>query len=811
MPLATRGAGRCVRIFSSPQRFHLPLTRCEFRRISITRHASRKSKIDRLKEEVASDLRRSRGRFREETKSDGSSASSNSKLSAANAFEGSVDQFPGGPRHSFHHAPRSQYRLLLRLIINMLDNLLGKGNKLPLQGWRAKKEDIALVVAEIQGLLRRAASGDRSEVEGIKLLEHLRGSFIKDDVKGLETALRYAVLSRLVSRKGEIPNIEEKVHNRLIDMRFPLEWFPATRAMQRQIHLHVGPTNSGKTYQALKRLEAAETGIYAGPLRLLAHEIYTKMNAKGKACSLITGEERRFPQHTTQAKMSSCTVEMTPLNSLVDVAVIDEIQMLGDDVRGWAWTQALLGVRAKELHLCGEMRTVPLIKDLCAAMGDNLIIHQYERLSPLRVAKESLGNNLSKLQKGDCVILFSRLMIHAMKKEIEKATGKRCAVVYGSLPPETRAQQAALFNDPSNDYDFLVASDAVGMGLNLSIKRVIFESVIKRTHKGVVELEISEIKQIGGRAGRFKAAAQAGDVPVNVLDAKSGGTSENKGNTGGIITTLAPMDLKHVRTAMDNDAPPLQTAGILPPDFILQKFAAYFPKRTPFSYILLRLHEVSKTSSLFHLCGLKDQVQIADVIQEYDLTISERIRFLAAPISLRDPKILAAVKELAQCIASQEGGDLLGLTCVDLELLDRTVDDFPQGPKAFLEQLESLHKILTLYLWLSYRFAGVFRSQKLCFHVKDLIEEKIDTCLAQFAWNKQQLLQRTISNRKDFVETQRRKKTMEELKALDHEDLIEKLEVAEDKVAEDDVAGTVHPALLSEIEQQATITARAEV
>jgi ATP-dependent RNA helicase SUPV3L1/SUV3 len=158
---------------------------------------------------------------------------------------------------------------------------------------------------------------------------------------------------------------------------------------------------------------------------------------------------------------------MAPLGQEVDVGVIDEIQMIGNPQRGWAWTRAVLGARARELHLCGEERVVPLIRELVASMGDDLVMHHYGRLNPLRAMSTSLKGNLKNLQKGDCVVAFSRITIHALKQEIERATGRRAAIVYGSLPAEIRSQQADLFNDPDNDYDFLVASDAIGMGLNL--------------------------------------------------------------------------------------------------------------------------------------------------------------------------------------------------------------------------------------------------------------------------------------------------------------------------------------------------------
>lgn len=229
--------------------------------------------------------------------------------------------------------------------------------------------------------------------------------------------------------------------------------------------MHVGPTNSGKTYQALKRLEEAKSGAYAGPLRLLAHEVYNRLNSKGIPCALVTGEERRVPQDENWTKRA-CTVEMLS-GANMEVCVIDEIQMIGDPARGWAWTEAVCGVKAKEIHLCGEERTVPLIKELATMMGDELEIRKYKRLSPLAVAPYSLEGDLSKLQKGDCLVSFSVVNIHALKKQIEQRTGRKVAIIYGSLPPEVRAQQARLFNDPDNDYDFLVASDAVGMGLNL--------------------------------------------------------------------------------------------------------------------------------------------------------------------------------------------------------------------------------------------------------------------------------------------------------------------------------------------------------
>lgn len=188
------------------------------------------------------------------------------------------------------------------------------------------------------------------------------------------------------------------------------------------------------------------------------------MNSDGVAFNLLTGEERR--ESDDVFKWSS-TVEMAQLNREFDVAVIDEIQMISDNFRGWAWTEAFLGLKAKEIHLCGEASAVPLIKKLCDVTGDELEVNNYERLSGLKVAEDSLGGSLKNIAEGDAVVVFSRKNIFIAKRDIEKETNLKVAVIYGNLPPEIRTEQARLFNDPSSDHKVLVATDAIGMGLNL--------------------------------------------------------------------------------------------------------------------------------------------------------------------------------------------------------------------------------------------------------------------------------------------------------------------------------------------------------
>lgn len=281
------------------------------------------------------------------------------------------------------------------------------------------------------------------------------------------------IVPKLSANFSHLEKIEEA-----LNILHPSEWHPIARQVHRKFIFHVGPTNSGKTYHALRALAGAEYGLYAGPLRLLALEIFTRLNRGDiapfgadtsilhpRACNLLTGEQQKII--SPDAGLTSATVEMIPLTQKYDVVVLDEIQMISDPERGNAWTQAVLGLSAKEIHLCGEETAVDLVINLLKHTGDEVVVNRYERLTPLEVSPKSLENNLASIRPGDCVVAFSRKTIFNLKDIIEEKTGLRCAVAYGRLPPEVRSEQAALFNDSNDEYPIMVASDAIGMGLNL--------------------------------------------------------------------------------------------------------------------------------------------------------------------------------------------------------------------------------------------------------------------------------------------------------------------------------------------------------
>ena len=282
----------------------------------------------------------------------------------------------------------------------------------------------------------------------------------------------------------------------------------------------------------------AKTGIYCGPLRLLAWEVSEKLRESGVLCNLLTGQEKDVLEGGTHV---SCTVEMVDLKRRYDVAVIDECQLLGDTSRGWAWTNALLGVQAAEIHLCGSPSMLPIIQDLCALTKDTVIVKNYTRLTPLTVSNRAL-RSFKNIEKGDCVVGFSRHTLYEIKREIEKDNPTlKCCVIYGGLPPDARRQQAQLFSNPESGYDVLVASDAIGMGLNLAIQRIIFSTAQKFDGRKRRHLNSVEIKQIAGRAGRFGTLYE-----------------------DGVVTSMKGEDLRLIRRGMETLDEPITRAGLFP-------------------------------------------------------------------------------------------------------------------------------------------------------------------------------------------------------------------------------------------------------
>lgn len=285
----------------------------------------------------------------------------------------------------------------------------------------------------------------------------------------------------------------ESVENLIPDN--PVDEYPKARALNRKFILHIGPTNSGKTHDSLERLKHASKGAYLGPLRLLALEVFDRFNADSIPCSMVTGEEMI---DVPNANIVASTIEMMNTSTHYDVVVIDEVQMIADRFRGHNWTKAILGMCADEIHLCmapeAENIAVALIKEC----GDSYEIIRHQRATPLKFEYSNVS--LANVKSGDALIVFSRQAVLSLAADLE-AAGIMASVIYGNLPPASRREQVRKFTE--GETQVVVSTDAIGMGINLPIRRIIFMETWKYDGERRRQLLPQEIKQIAGRAGRY--------------------------------------------------------------------------------------------------------------------------------------------------------------------------------------------------------------------------------------------------------------------------------------------------------------------
>ena len=256
----------------------------------------------------------------------------------------------------------------------------------------------------------------------------------------------------------------------------------------------LGPTNTGKTYVAIEKMLKFETGIFGLPLRLLAREVYDKcVNKVGvEKVALITGEEKIIP---STACYYICTVESMPKDKLVDFIAIDEIQMCADRERGHIFTERLLESRGSKLTMfLGSQVMANIIKELV----DNVDFENKERYSKLSY---SGIKKISRLERKVAIIAFSIEEVYAIAELVRRQKGG-AAVIMGSLSPKTRNSQVGLYQ--SGDVDYLIATDAIGMGLNMDINEIYFSNLKKFDGKKTRRLNLIEMSQIAGRAGRYK-------------------------------------------------------------------------------------------------------------------------------------------------------------------------------------------------------------------------------------------------------------------------------------------------------------------
>ncbi|CAH1988279.1 unnamed protein product [Acanthoscelides obtectus] len=377
-----------------------------------------------------------------------------------------------------------------------------------------------------------------------------------------------------------------------------------------------------------------------------------------------------------------------------EVAIIDEIQMIKDPQRGWAWTRALLGIMAEEIHLCGEAGAVDLVRQLTLTTGEDLEVRHYKRLTSLKVEDSALGS-LDNVLPGDCIVCFSKNDIYSVSRTIE-ASGREVAVIYGGLPPGTKLAQAAKFNDPDSSCKILVATDAIGMGLNLSIRRMIFYSLIKpiMNEKGEKEMDtisVSSALQIAGRAGRYGTQWETG-----------------------YVTTFKPEDLNTLKVLLSSQPEPITQAGLHPTADQIELYAYHLPNSTLSNLMDIFVNLSTVDDSLYFMCNIEDFKFLADMIQHVPLSLRSRYIFCCAPINKKMPFVCTMFLKFCRQYSKNES--------ISFDWLCRNIGWPLQPAKTIIDlvHLEAVFDVLDLYLWLSYRFSDMFNQPDL---VRDMQRE----------------------------------------------------------------------------------------
>jgi ATP-dependent RNA helicase SUPV3L1/SUV3 len=455
----------------------------------------------------------------------------------------------------------------------------------------------------------------------------------------------------------------------------------STRRKKRKVIYHMGPTNSGKTYNAIEALAMSKHGCYLAPLRLLASELFDTLNEKGVKTNLLTGEE---VIELEGASHYSSTIEMAKLHEEFDCVVIDEIQMITDTQRGWAWTRALVNIDADEVHLCGDPSVFELVEKILELTGDTLEVRNYERKTKLLVEKKPI--KLVDLQENDALIVFSRRNALKYKMDLENL-GFKVSIVYGRLSPEVRREQARKFDQ--GETDIMVSTDAIAMGMNLPVRRIVFSTLSKFINSKEHPITNSEIKQIAGRAGRYQRFPEGF---VNALQQVDDGTDR-------------------LETALGYKLPQKELAMVGPDLEIFKSVNTALEENDLNTLSLsefLRLFNTMSFDKPFYCVDLKEMIEVAEMVEEADvegiLSDSEIFGFACAPVNL-------GLMEHVQYFVWILNHFVTGMG-IQNEDVDVDSDD--------IDYLETAIKCVELYQWL----ARHFDNKNFFFNENSLIDNK---------------------------------------------------------------------------------------
>ena len=446
--------------------------------------------------------------------------------------------------------------------------------------------------------------------------------------------------------------------------------FEKARRLQRTVTLYVGPPNSGKTHAAFERLAQALDGAYLAPLRLLALEGRDRLVGRGVPCSLLTGEEN---QPADGARVVSSTIEMVSTNTLLDVAVIDEAQMIFDGSRGWAWTQAIVAVPASEVIIICSAYAVPAIENLLGLCGEGCTVRHFERKQHVLPLAHPVP--VPALMLGDAVVAFSRRDVLMLRDQIA-AQGHPVSVIYGALPPEVRRREAERF--ASGASHILVATDAIGMGLNLPIRRVLFSTMTKFDGQADRRLSDSEVHQIAGRAGRFGMHEEGFAGVLDVAEP----------NAGRVLKELL---LSHPQAPADFKAP------VAPNGWHVATISSRLGKTRLREVLDVFMDQLKLDDAHFAVAELEQMLELAEQLDKSAarLTLKERFTYAQAPVDTRtEGQVQAFLDWSSNHALTGRAGRPWFLDEVD--------------GHSRLERMEQALRGCTLWLWLGLRFEGVY-------------------------------------------------------------------------------------------------------
>lgn len=420
-----------------------------------------------------------------------------------------------------------------------------------------------------------------------------------DIVKGNDRAyLDSGIISVLVTH--HIPSIVVQEFQRLLPEN-PKDEYQEARKLRRKFFLHLGETNTGKTYNALQRLKQCHAGVYLAPLRILALENYERLNGEGVPCNLLTGEEELLVEG---ARHASCTVEKADIRRPYEVAVIDEIQLLSDAQRGDAWTRAVLGLCCPEIHLCGALNAKEQLIRMIGDCGDDYEIREYSRLVPLSPLKARV--RYADVEPGDALVAFSRRRVLALSRYFTDQ-GIRNSVIYGDLPPEVRRLQYEAFL--SGETDILISTDAIGMGVNLPIRRIIFTELEKFDGEQFRALTSQETKQISGRAGR-----------IGIYDVGYVASTEDGGD---FIESQLRIPDEEITQAVVGPSEALLSIGILP---LKEKLALWSTREESLGH--------------YRKKDVRDFILVLDKLQPFRLSEAVQWRLMALPFDVQNEELM---------------------------------------------------------------------------------------------------------------------------------------------------------------------------